>query len=253
MFCKHCGNVMPDDAAFCTKCGTRVSQEARNAVNASARTTPTPSPSPRVSSSPMRQQPARPSVASTKPSSTPMPQATAQTPPTSGMQATPQAAVQNPSLRYAEGILAIALALCFMFVPFMDLSLLGSMSVIGVIQAMMKSGSFMGQANNAMGGYAAGLGFVLLLAVACAGITAVMTLVKGTPKKIPFSWGIAVCALLLIVVIYSLIGQAEAKTSSYGLSISASSMGIGPSAGAWFILIGGIALGVLDVIRGKRP
>lgn len=252
MFCKHCGNVMPDDAAFCTKCGTRVSQEARNAVSANARTTP--SPSPRVSPSPVRQQPAQPSTASVKPSpASTTPQPAAQASPASAAQSTPQASAQNPSLRYAEGILAIVLAFCFMFVPFLNLSLLGSMSVVGVIQAMMKSGSFMGQANNAVGGYTAGLGFVLLVAVACAGVTAVMTLVKGTPKKIPFSWGIAVCALLLIVVIYSLIGQAEAKTSSYGLSLSASSMGVGPSAGAWFILIGGIVLGILDVVRGKQP
>ena len=269
MFCKHCGNQMPDDAVFCAKCGTSVSESARKAVNANM--PPAPSPTAQWPSQPARPMPpaqaspARPAVQPNMPNTAGGYGQTA-TPP----QGVPAYAAQSPAvaasaaqtspLRFVEGGLAVVLVIMLLAVPFVDLSLLGSFSIPSLVAMWFRfleaAGQFSGmmgqssEANEAMV-YVIALCALVVIAVVSGLITAFMTFVKPASKIIPFSWVMFICVGILVGVVYAFVNQSNGGAPS-NPPASGSVLNIGPSIGAWITLAGCLVLGILDVVRATR-
>ena len=270
MFCKHCGNQMPDDAVFCAKCGTSVSESARKAVNANTPPAPSPTaqwPSQPAQHAPQRQTaPAQPVVQPTTPNTTggytqsAMPPQSVPAYGTPNSVGTAASTAQASPLRFVEGGLAIVLIIMLLAVPFVDLSLLGSFSIPGLISMWIRllemSGQFssmMGQsseANEAMV-YLIALCALVTIAILCGLVTAFMTFVKPASKVIPFSWGMFVCVGILIGVAYAFINQSNGGAPS-NPPASGPALNIGPSIGAWITLAGCLVLGILDVVRATK-
>lgn len=259
MFCKHCGNQMPDDAVFCAKCGTPVSNTARQTVNSNAPSTS--GPTAQRPSAPVQPKPSAPmpqsNTAVRKVPAPPAPPAASSTPtqPARANAAGSASAAQASPLRFVEGSLAIVLIIMLLVVPFVDLSLFGSQSIPSVISFLSNYAKMMGQFGDTgeMTLYMFGLGALLAVAIICGLVTAFMTFVKPARKVIPVCWGMFVCVAIFIGLIFVVLNQingssAASASSSFGVSVP----GVGPNVGAWACLVGSLALGILDVVRASK-
>lgn len=264
MFCKHCGNQMPDDAVFCAKCGTPVSDSARRVVNANAPSAPSSAmqqpPAPAKPAPSAQTVPTRPATQPTKPMAT---NGQAQRAvPSQGPAGAGASATQASPLRFVEGGLAVLLVILLFAVPFVEISIMGfktSYSIPSIIsifstfsEAAGQLGGMVGasQGVNEMNTYTIAIGAMLALTVLFGLITAFMTLVKGTRKMVPFAWGMLVCVGIFIGALYAAVNQMSggASSSSFGMGAG----GVSPSIGAWITLAGCLALGIIDVVRVKQ-
>ena len=259
MFCKHCGNQMPDDAVFCAKCGTPVSDSARRVVNANASSAPSssmqrpPSPSAQAPATRQPTRPNGPAAAGRQAQGAVSPQ---------GPAGAGTSAAQASPLRFVEGGLAVLLVILLFAVPFVEISIMGfktSYSIPSIIsifstfsEAAGQLGGMVGasQGVNEMNTYTIAIGVMLALTVLFGLITAFMTLVKGTRKMVPFAWGMLVCVGIFIGALYAVVNQMSggASSSSFGMGAG----GVSPSIGAWITLLGCLALGIIDVVRAKQ-
>ena len=259
MFCKHCGNQMPDDAVFCAKCGTPVSDSARRVVNANASSAPSssmqrpPSPSAQAPATRQPTRPNGPAAAGRQAQGAVSPQ---------GPAGAGTSAAQASPLRFVEGGLAVLLVILLFAVPFVEISIMGfktSYSIPSIIsifstfsEAAGQLGGMVGasQGVNEMNTYTIAIGVMLALTVLFGLITAFMTLVKGTRKMVPFAWGMLVCVGIFIGALYAAVNQMSggASSSSFGMGAG----GVSPSIGAWITLLGCLALGIIDVVRAKQ-
>ena len=263
MFCKHCGNQMPDDAVFCAKCGTPVSDSARRVVNAGAPSASSPSmqrpPSPSAQA-PATRQPTRQATRPNGPAAAGRQAQGAVSP--QGPAGAGTSAAQTSPLRFVEGGLAVLLVILLFAVPFVEISIMGlktSYSIPSILsifstfsEAAGQLGGMVGasQGVNEMNTYTIAIGAMLALTVLFGLATAFMTLVKGTRKMVPFAWGMLVCVGVFIGALYAAVNQMSggASSSSFGMGAG----GVSPSAGAWITLLGCLALGIIDVVRAKQ-
>lgn len=141
---------------------------------------------------------------------------------------------QDAPLQLGEGCVAIATALVALFAKsvrvwgYFELSVLDCLGLNSDISRIGGSG-------DASIGI---LGILLVAGVVCSAITAFMCLTRKDDSSLPTSWGMAAYALVAMMIICNLGSQAAGMVAIGG--------------GVWLTLLGGIACGVLDLMRAGK-
>lgn len=149
-------------------------------------------------------------------------------------------------LRYVEGGLALVFVPLALILPTISMAH-SNVSTLSAIGLLVRIGG-MRYPQTLVGTIA--LATLLLVGVACSVVTAVMCFKpRQTGRMCAFSWGMCAYALGLLCIIP--VGNAfvSAQDVVGTLLSSVGWGGFAPAAGAYACLLGGIACGVLDVVR----